>query len=85
MFSIKDDLELDDFPSLDRLTINDNLEGYKLKYNVNDTYYFIAKDSIINDNSITKIYPYKHFIEDNYTHILLKPIIIYNGKLYIEE
>ena len=85
MFSIKDDLELDDFPSLDRLTINDNLEGYKLKYNVNDTYYFIAKNSIINDNSITKIYPYKHFVEDNYTHIFLKPIIIYNGKLYIEE
>ena len=85
MYSLKEELDLDDFPNLERLLINDNLEGYKLKYNVNDTYYFIAKDSIINDNSITKIYPYKHFIEENYTHIFLKPIIIYNGKLYIEE
>ena len=85
MYSLKEELDLEDFPSLDKLTIQDNLEGYKLKYNVNDTYFFIAKDSIINDNSITKIYPYKNFIQENYTHIFMKPIIIYNGKLYIED
>ena len=91
MYSLYDDLDdLDDldetqFPSLDRLTSKDNLEGYKLKYNINDTYYFLGKQSIVDDNSITKIYPYKLFVEENYTEVYMKPIIIYNGKLYIEE
>ena len=42
MYSLQEELDFDDFPSLDKVTIQDNLEGYKLKYNVNDTYYFIA-------------------------------------------
>ena len=85
MYSLQDELYEDNFPSLDRITNKDNLEGYKLKYNVNDTYYYLGKKCIIDDNSITKIYPYKLFVEENYTEIFMKPIIIYNGKLYIED
>ena len=89
MYSLQDELDdlddLDKFPSLDRLTGKDNLEGYKLKYNINDTYYFLGKKCIVDDNSITKIYPYKLFVEENYTEVYMEPIIIYNGKLYIEE
>jgi hypothetical protein len=35
--------------------------------------------------SIQRIYPFKLFIEENYTEMSMKAIILYNGKIFIEE
>ena len=36
-------------------------------------------------NSIQKIYPFKLFVEGNYTEMGMKSIIIYQGKIFIED
>ena len=82
---IKEYIEKDKFPSLDKLLDKDNLEGYKLKYNINDTFYYMGLDSILPDKCIQKIYPYSIFEEDNYSVYSEKPIIILNDKLYLVD
>ena len=59
IYNIKDNIideyiSLDKFPSLDKLLIKDPLQGYKLKYNVNDTFYYIGLDSILPEVCIQK-------------------------------
>ena len=77
-------IDKDKFPPLDKLLTKDNLGGYKLKYNINDTFYFMGLDSILPDKCIQKIYPYSIY-EDWYSIIGHKPIIIVGDKLYIED
>ena len=74
----------DKFPSLDKLLNKDNLEGYKLKYNINDTFYFMGLDSILPEKCIQKIYPYSIY-EEWYSVVSHKPIVILNDKLYIQD
>jgi len=76
---------LDKFPSLDKLLIKDSLKGYKLKYNVNDTFYYMGIDSILPEVCIQRIYPYQLFIDENYKTDNIKPRVIYNGNLYIKN
>ena len=90
IYNIKDNIideyiSLDKFPSLDKLLIKDSLQGYKLKYNVNDTFYYIGLDSILPEVCIQRIYPYQLFIDENYKTDNIKPRVIYNGNLYIKS
>ena len=71
------------FPSLDEITDDKNLIGYKLKYNIDDSFFFMGLDSIKEKKCIQKIYPYEIYeIEDIF---FTKPIIILNEKLYIKN
>ena len=76
---------LDKFPSLDKLLIKDSLQGYKLKYNVNDTFYYMDNGSILPEICIQRIYPYQLFIDENYKTDNIKPRVIFNGNLYIKN
>ena len=78
------DESLDEPPSLDKLLHKDRFMGYKLKYNINETYYYMNKSNT-EKNSIQKIYPFKLFVEGNYTEMGMKSIIIYQGKIFIED
>ena len=90
IYSINDNIideyiGLDKFPSLDKLLIKDSLQGYKLKYNVNDTFYYMGIDSILPEICIQRIYPYQLFIDENYKTDNIKPRVIFNGNLYIKN
>ena len=90
IYTITDDIideyiGLDKFPSLNKLLIKDSLKGYKLKYNVNDTFYYMGIDSILPEVCIQRIYPYQLFIDENYKTDNIKPRVIYNGNLFIEN
>ena len=90
IYTITDDIideyiGLDKFPSLNKLLIKDSLKGYKLKYNVNDTFYYMGIDSILPEVCIQRIYPYQLFIDENYKIDNIKPRVIYNGNLFIEN
>ena len=75
----------DKFPSLDKILLKDSLKGYKLKYNINDTYYYMGLDSILPDKCIQRIYPYQIYVQDNYKIDNIKPRVIYKGELYIKD
>ena len=45
----------DEFPPLTQYLVKDSLKGYKLKYNVNDTFYYMGLDSILPDVCIQKL------------------------------
>ena len=90
IYTIKDNIideyiGLDKFPSLDKLLIKDSLQGYKLKYNVNDTFYYMDNGSILPEVCIQRIYPYQLFIDENYKTDNIKPRVIFNGNLYIKD
>ena len=74
----------DEFPPLEKLLIKDSLNGYKLKYNVNDTFYYMGLDSILPDICIQKIYPYQLYIDDNYKTDNIQPRVIYKENLFIK-
>jgi hypothetical protein len=73
----------DEFPSLNQLLVKDSLKGYKLKYNVNDTFYYMGLDSILPDICIQRVYPYQLYIDDNYKIDNIPARVIYNGELFI--
>ena len=75
----------DEFPSLEKLLVKDSLKGYKLKYNVNDTFYYMDNGSILPEVCIQRIYPYQIYIDENYKTDNIPPRVIYNGNLFIKE
>jgi len=81
---IKDYTSQNKFPSLDKIILEENLEGYKLKYNINETFYFMGLDSIRPKKCIQKIYPYSIY-EKDYSILSEKPILILEDKLYIQD
>ena len=76
---------VDKFPPLDKVLLKDSLQGYKLKYNINDTFYYMGKDSILPDKCIQRIYPYQIYEQDNFKIDNIKPRVIFNGELYIRD
>ena len=72
-------------PPLKDILIKDSLKGYKLKYNVNDTYYYMGLDSILPDKCIQRIYPYQIYEKENYKVDSIPPRVIYKGDLYIQN
>jgi hypothetical protein len=90
IYTLDDDIideyiSVDKFPPLDKVILRDSLKGYKLKYNVNDTFYYIGTDSILPDKCIQRIYPYQIYVQDNYKIDNIKPRVIYKGELYIKD
>jgi len=90
IYTLDDDIideyiSVDKFPSLDKVILRDSLKGYKLKYNVNDTFYYMGADSILPDKCIQRIYPYQIYVQDNYKIDNIKPRVIYKGELYIKD
>ena len=81
---IEDYIDQDKFPSLDKLIQKDNFEGYKLKYNINGSFYYMGKESILPEKCIQKIYPYSVYEEDSFSVYTTKPIIILDGELFIQ-
>ena len=73
------------FPPLKDILIKDSLKGYKLKYNVNDTYYYMGLDSILPDKCIQRIYPYQIYEKENYKVDSIPARVIYKGDLYIQN
>ena len=45
-------IKKDKFPDLDKLIKKEYLEGYKLKYNVNDSFFYMGQDIILSDKCI---------------------------------
>ena len=74
-----------EFPPLDKILLKDSLKGYKLKYNINETFYYMDTDSIFPDKCIQRIYPYTDYENDNYKTDNIKPRVIYKGELYIKD
>ena len=72
----------DKFPTIDEFKTKDNLEGYKLKYNIDETFYYIDKEIITHNNCILKVYPYSIYEKDYYIKDK-KPIILLDGELYL--
>ena len=73
------------FPPLKEILIKDSLKGYKLKYNINDTYYYMGLDSILPDKCIQRIYPYQIYEKENYKVDSIPARVIYKGDLYIQD
>ena len=78
-------ISVEKFPPLEKVILRDSLKGYKLKYNVNDTFYYMGTDSILPDKCIQRIYPYQIYEEDNYKIDNIKARVIYKGELFISE
>ena len=82
---IQEYIEKDKFPDLDKLIKEEYLEGYKLKYNVNDSFFYMGRDIVLSEKFIQKIYPYSIYEEDPYSVYTEKPIIILDGELFIQD
>lgn len=78
-------IEKQKFPTLDKIIKQEYLEGYKLKYNVNDSFFYMGKGTILSDKCIQKIYPYALYEEDSWKIVNENPIIILDGELFISE
>ena len=90
IYSLKDSImdeyvHQDKFPSLNKLLVKDSLQGYKLKYNINDTFYYMGLDSILPEKCIQRIYPYTIYETENYTTDSIQARVIYKGGLYIQD
>ena len=72
-------------PCLKEVLVKDSLKGYKLKYNINDTYYYMGLDSILPDKCIQRIYPYQIYEKENYKVDSIPARVIYKGDLYIQD
>tara|TARA_B100000674_G_scaffold348184_1_gene291491 strand:- start:2879 stop:6478 length:3600 start_codon:yes stop_codon:yes gene_type:complete len=79
---ITDYLQEDKFPSLSKLTTQSHLLGYKLKYNVNNTFYYMEKE-VTDESRIMKMYPYTEYEADNYITWGLVPVYLHKGGIYL--
>ena len=68
------------FPNLDAIRLNEYLEGYKIKYNVNDKLFFTPKNN--HDLDIYKLYDYKKYNETDINNDDKCFIIHYNKNFY---
>jgi len=82
---IEDYVDKDKFPDLEKLIKKEYLQGYKLKYNVNDSFFYMGTDVILSDKCIQKIYPYSIYEEDAWQIQDENPIIILDGELFIQH
>ena len=82
---ITDYIDKQKFPTLEKMIKQEYLEGYKLKYNVNDSFFYMGTDTILSDKCIQKIYPYALYEEDSWKIVNENPIIILDGELFISE
>jgi len=72
----------DKFPPIEKLSSKSAYHGYKLKYNINDTYFFMEKRST-EEHAIRRMVPYQSYERDNMTENI-RTFISYSGSLYVE-
>jgi len=82
---IRDYLMNETFPPLSKITLDREWVGSKLKYNVNNTFFFTTKECIQDPHTIFKMYPYVEYEHKQYDVSELRPIIVYNKQFYIED
>ena len=78
--NINDDISKYIFPRLDAIKLNEYLEGYKIKYNVNDKLFYMPIN--IHNLDIFKLYDYKKYLESDITKEDRFFIIHYNKNFY---
>ena len=83
--NIRDSLRVDEtdipFPPLSKLLKENNLIGYKVKYNITEDFFYMPIES--ETNRILKIFPYSISEELEFSDINLDPIFIVNKNLYV--
>jgi hypothetical protein len=82
---IRDYLMQEAFPPLSKLTKDSEWIGAKLKYNVNNTFFFTEKECLQDPLKIFKMYPFREYEQQYYDVSGLKPIVVYNKEFYIED
>ena len=75
------------FPKLKDITKEDLLEGYKIKYNINDIFFYMDREIIFDEKCIQRVYPYSIYeLEFNRNDLNnRKPILILDGELFISK
>ena len=82
---IVDYIDKKKFPTLEKIIKDEYLEGYKLKYNVNDSFFYMGTETILSDKCIQKIYPYSLYEENSWKVVTENPIVILDGELFISQ
>lgn len=77
---IYDNILKEEFPKLSDIKLNDYLEGYKIKYNVNDKLFFTPLN--VHTLDIYKLYDYRKYLESGITKDDKCFIIHYNKNFY---
>jgi len=72
------------FPRLELITKPSHLYGYKIKSNVGGNYYFMNK-LFSKKTDIQRIHLYSEYVYNNYSESGIRCLILYNGRLYLEE
>jgi hypothetical protein len=68
-----------EFPSLDEIKEENSLQGYIIKYNINETLFYSPKS----DTKIITIFEFDKYKENKYSTQFMKPIYIRNKKIFI--
>jgi hypothetical protein len=68
-----------EFPSLDEIKEEKSLQGYIIKYNINETLFYSPKS----DTKIITIFEFDKYKENKYSTQFMKPIYIRNKKIFI--
>ena len=63
-------------------TLAHDPKGYKLKYNINGTFYMSEHRALSDPRAIVKLYPYKQYEAHNYECHAIRPLVLYNDAIY---
>ena len=66
---------------MDDIVKEENLEGYIIKYNVNERLFY----SPVQSSSIIKLYEYGEYKDNNESIEFIKPIIVRGQKIYLSK
>ena len=79
------DLASDSFPTIAQLTKDPQWVGAKLKYNINQTFFYTEAECLRNPRKIFKMYPYGEYESHLYEVSEIPPIILYKKEFYTED
>jgi hypothetical protein len=85
LYEVEEELYDESFPPLSEIMTPKNLKAYKLKYNIDGTFYVCEKDVLENPQKILRMYPYQSYQQQNYQCGDLRPIVLYKKELYIQD
>lgn len=72
------------FPPYSKLIQERWLQGYNLKYNVTNAFYYLEKNAMA-PNHLLKIYPFQEYRPVSSALEFERPLFIYQGSLYIKD
>ena len=70
--------ESETFPTIEEISTKDNLFGYKVKYNVNEVFFY----SPFQEHTLVRLYYYQKFEENQYNKGDIIPLLIHDGDVY---